>query len=94
MQLTPSAHSAKLKSTFTHKSRDALNSKLLQNQAAQPPCRPKRICFVGDGSLVEFDTFWCVIRASGTDAVLRYYIDGTNKTETDSALKSLIALNI
>jgi phosphomannomutase len=72
--------------------RDDLNSRLPQNETALP--RPTRICFVGDGTLVEFDNFWCVIRASGTDAVLRYYIEGANKAETDSALKSLIALNI
>jgi len=71
---------------------DDLNSRLPQNEAALPS--PTRIRFVGDGTLVEFDTFWCVIRASGTDAVLRYYIEGANKAETDSALKSLIALNI
>jgi phosphomannomutase len=55
---------------------------------------PKNICFVGDGTYLEFDNFWCLIRASGTDALLRYYIEGQNKEELDSFKKILIDLQI
>ncbi len=39
-----------------------------------PPVR--RIFWAGDGTLIEFDGQWFMLRASGTDAVLRYYMEG------------------
>ena len=30
----------------------------------------------GDGTLIEFTGLWFELRASGTDAVLRYYMEG------------------
>lgn len=39
----------------------------------------KKIQWAGDGTLIDFDDFWWEIRASGTDAVLRYYIEGRDR---------------
>jgi phosphomannomutase len=36
----------------------------------------KRIFHAGDGTYLEFDSLWFELRASGTDAVLRYYMEG------------------
>jgi phosphomannomutase len=36
-------------------------------------------CFdAGDGTLIEFEDLWFELRASGTDAVLRYYMEGVD----------------
>ncbi len=40
---------------------------------------PEKIQWAGDGTLMDFSDFWWEIRASGTDAVLRYYIEGRDK---------------
>lgn len=38
---------------------------------------PVRRCFhAGDGTLIELQDQWFELRASGTDAVLRYYMEG------------------
>jgi phosphomannomutase len=71
---------------------DEINSKLADGDKPLP--RPKKICNLGDGTLIECNTFWCVIRASGTDAVLRYYIEGTHKEEIDAGQESLVNLRI
>lgn len=39
----------------------------------------KRVMWAGDGTLMDFDGMWWEIRASGTDAVLRYYIEGRDR---------------
>lgn len=39
----------------------------------------KRVMWAGDGTLMEFEGMWWEIRASGTDAVLRYYIEGRHR---------------
>jgi phosphomannomutase len=68
------------------------------NDKVAPGCTPfpipTKVCFVGDGTLLEFGLFWCTIRASGTDALLRYYIEGHEKNEVQSFLDSLISLHI
>lgn len=61
--------------------------------------RPKRISLVGEGKLLEgtfleFDDFWFLIRASGTDALLRYYIEGKDKDEIKAYQQSFIHLNL
>ena len=35
-----------------------------------------RVFHAGDGTYIEFDSLWFELRASGTDAVLRYYMEG------------------
>ena len=71
---------------------DEINSRLAEG--CKPLPRPDKLCYLGDGTLIECGTFWYVIRASGTDAVLRYYIEGKNKEEIDAAQISLIGLSI
>ena len=46
----------------------------------------KRVMWAGDGTLMDFEDMWWEIRASGTDAVLRYYIEGRNR-------KAILAFN-
>jgi len=37
-----------------------------------------RIFHAGDGTYIEFVDQWFELRASGTDAVLRYYMEGAD----------------
>jgi phosphomannomutase len=74
-----------------------INSRIADGDRALP--RPKRVCNVGEGkllegTLMEFDDFWFLIRASGTDALLRYYIEGKDKGEIATYQQSLINLKI
>ncbi len=39
---------------------------------------PRRVFWAGDGTLIEWDRMWFQLRASGTDAVLRYYLEGSD----------------
>ena len=39
----------------------------------------KRVFWAGDGTYIDFGSFWFELRASGTDAVLRFYIEGKDK---------------
>jgi phosphomannomutase len=77
--------------------RDIINAKLVEGYKPIP--RIQRICNVGEGkqlegTLMEFDEFWFLIRASGTDALLRYYIEGKDKDVTKAYQQSLINLKI
>ncbi len=38
-----------------------------------------RIFHAGDGTFIEFEGLWFELRASGTDAVLRFYMEGSDK---------------
>jgi phosphomannomutase len=74
-----------------------MNSKIAKGDKALPQL--KRLSLIGEGSLLEgtffeFNNFWFVIRASGTDAVLRYYLDGENREEIESYQKSLVNMLI
>ncbi len=46
----------------------------LPGPVALPPV--ERVFWTGDGTLIEFSGQWFQLRASGTDAVLRYYMEG------------------
>ncbi len=77
--------------------RNEINSKLDSN--CEPLPKLDNIRLIGKGTLLEgtflqFKTFWFVIRASGTDAVLRYYINGQDKEEIITYLESLMTLKI
>ena len=39
----------------------------------------KKVFWAGDGTYIDFGTSWFELRASGTDAVLRFYIEGKEK---------------
>jgi phosphomannomutase len=71
---------------------DEINSKLSEQSRRLP--RPKRVCDVGDGTLLEHDEFWYLVRASGTDAVLRYYVEGKDKEEIVAIEQALIDMRI
>jgi phosphomannomutase len=47
-----------------------------------------------EGTFMQFETLWFVIRASGTDAVLRYYINGRDKDEIQSFQESVMSMTI
>jgi len=54
--------------------------KLLREKTEGTDLPPlKRVMWAGDGTLMEFEGMWWEIRASGTDAVLRYYIEGRHR---------------
>ena len=52
-------------------------------------------CFhAGDGSLIEFDDGWFELRASGTDAVLRYYMEGLDPRRVGALNEALAGMEI
>jgi len=51
------------------------------------------IYWAGDGTFLEFSDFWFELRASGTDAVLRYYIEGMDKDEINRIKRALISID-
>jgi phosphomannomutase len=74
-----------------------LNSRLREGEKTLP--KPTRLRLVGEGkplegTLAEFDDFWILIRASGTDALLRYYIEGKDKDEVKAYQQSFINLRM
>jgi len=82
-----------------------LNNKLAKGDIALPQL--KHIRWIEDdnrleeetfnrlaGAFLQFDNFWFVIRASGTDAVLRYYISGLDREEIETCQQSLMNLQI
>jgi phosphomannomutase len=75
---------------------DEINSRVTKHNVHLP--YPKKICLIGegllDGILIEYDTFLFIIRASGTDAVLRYYVDGEDRRMIQAYQKSLIEMQI
>lgn len=56
--------------------------------------RVKKVMWAGDGTLIEFDDMWWEIRASGTDAVLRYYIEGMDRNAILKVNRALSKLEI
>jgi phosphomannomutase len=52
-------------------------------------------CFhAGDGTLIEFDDHWFELRASGTDAVLRYYLEGRDRGRVSALNQALTCLRV
>jgi phosphomannomutase len=52
----------------------------------------KRVFWAGDGTYIDFGTLWFELRASGTDAVLRFYTEGKDKVFLDSLNKAFVAI--
>ena len=50
--------------------------------------------WAGDGTLIEFDGLWWQLRASGTDAVLRYYAEGKLREEVRWLNDALMRLDV
>jgi phosphomannomutase len=56
---------------------------------------PIERCFhAGDGTLLEMTGMWFELRASGTDAVLRYYMEGENDAEVSALNEAFTRLRI
>jgi len=54
----------------------------------------KRVFHAGDGTYIEFDGLWFELRASGTDAVLRYYLEGQDQELVAELNEALTRLEI
>jgi phosphomannomutase len=68
---------------------------LLQEKNPQVSLPPvKKILWAGDGTLIDFDEMWWEVRASGTDAVLRYYIEGRERDVIRAVNRSLGRMNL
>ena len=52
----------------------------------------KRIFWAGDGTYIDFGRMWFELRASGTDAVLRFYIEGKDRALLDSLNKAFVSI--
>lgn len=52
------------------------------------------VYWAGDGTLLEFEGGWWQVRASGTDAVLRYYAEGERREEVRALNQALIGLQL
>ena len=47
-----------------------------------------------DGPVLEFDGAWAMLRASGTDALLRYYVEGRSREQKDALTELLVHLRL
>ncbi|MFH1077595.1 MAG: hypothetical protein V1753_12350, partial [Pseudomonadota bacterium] len=54
----------------------------------------KSLYWAGDGSYIDFGDTWFGLRASGTDAVLRYYIEGKERSRIDMLAVALMHVRI
>jgi phosphomannomutase len=52
----------------------------------------KRVFWAGDGTYIDFNSFWFELRASGTDAVLRFYIEGKDKGLLNKVNQAFVAI--
>ncbi len=67
--------------------RRAINDR--RRDDADPIPELRRACSIGGGIFFETDNLWFMIRASGTDAVMRYYLEGTG-AETVAAVETTL----
>jgi phosphomannomutase len=52
----------------------------------------QRVFWAGDGTYIDFGTLWFELRASGTDAVLRFYIEGKDKEFLATLNKAFVGI--
>ena len=64
--------------------------KMTGNQISIPEV--KRIFWAGDGTYIDFGKFWFELRASGTDAVLRFYIEGKEKEVLEAVNNAFVGI--
>jgi len=64
---------------------------LLVGEGARVP-EIKRVFWAGDGTYIDFGTLWFELRASGTDAVLRFYIEGKDKSLLGSLNQAFVEI--
>ena len=63
---------------------------LVGDEAEIPEIR--RVFWAGDGTYIDFGSFWFELRASGTDAVLRFYIEGNDKALLSRVNRAFVAV--
>jgi len=51
-----------------------------------------RVFWAGDGTYIDFGDFWFELRASGTDAVLRFYIEGLEKSVLEAVNRAFVGV--
>jgi phosphomannomutase len=51
-----------------------------------------RVFWAGDGTYIDFGSLWFELRASGTDAVLRFYIEGKDKALLSKLNSAFVAI--
>jgi len=74
---------------------DVVRAELASRLPAGIHLPPVRRCFhAGDGTMIEFDGQWFELRASGTDAVLRYYMEGLDAASVHALNSALVGLDI
>lgn len=54
----------------------------------------QRVFHAGDGTFIAFENQWFELRASGTDAVLRYYMEGRDRERVEGLNKAFEGLKI
>ncbi len=52
----------------------------------------RRAFWAGDGTYIDFGDFWFELRASGTDAVLRFYMEGLEKSVLDAVNRAFVGV--
>lgn len=52
----------------------------------------RRVFWAGDGTYIDFGSFWFELRASGTDAVLRFYIEGKDQAYLNRVNQAFVAI--
>ena len=68
---------------------------LLKNKMPDQELPPvKDITWAGDGTLIDFEGMWWEIRASGTDAILRYYIEGRDLEKIKAVNRAFSEIDI
>ncbi len=76
--------------------RKTLNRHIQGTDATLPV--PKRLCLIGEsvleGTYIEFELCWVVVRASGTDALLRYYFEGADRETIEHYQQLIVGMNI
>jgi len=74
---------------------DAIAASLGERLPAGTELPPVRRCFhAGDGTLLELEGQWFELRASGTDAVLRYYMEGQDAAGVGTLNEAFTRLRI
>jgi phosphomannomutase len=73
------------------KSKDQVDRELREMVGGQIPIPGiKRVFWAGDGTYLDFGQFWFELRASGTDAVLRFYIEGKEPEVLDEVNNAFV----
>ncbi|MBN2032668.1 MAG: hypothetical protein JW836_05280 [Deltaproteobacteria bacterium] len=75
--------------SYPHSVREALQE-LVGDEVKIPEI--SRIFWAGDGTYIDFGYFWFELRASGTDAVLRFYIEGKDKALLAKVNSAFVAI--